>query len=607
MLLFSNLFKKPSTITLLVSSSNGFHLRPAAQLVAHAKKYNSRIEASFGTKRVDAKVLNSLLSLNLSQGDTFTLSSKDKEALESLEKLFISIMSKDKDIEVIEEEKQSFYAKTIKGEILVKGVAIAPLHPYHLEEKYGQNSLSFQDALQMALEELDTLQKEAKHEDESSIFMAQKELLISITKQVGSLKIFEERIAREIASLQGGVMETKIADYKDLHKRIKRHLGYSYNLVLPSHPFILLASDLLPTDIQSLQNSQVEGIVLQNTTPSSHTAILLRASAITSIIVNQEVISPSDSKNVILDATAGAILLKPDEKDIDSAKKRQSSQKKIKQHLYEKRFYKAKTSQGVEINVFANVTDVASAKLAKEEGAEGIGLLRTEFLFTSRQPTLKAQTSAYKQIFSLFSNITVRTLDIGGDKALPYVKLPHENNPFLGIRGIRLLQTHPEIIEEQLHAIFLASKERSIKIMFPMIATVEEFTKAKKFAYSVAKKHKLQIEHIQFGIMIEVPSVLFLLPEFDKVVDFYSIGTNDLTQYLFAMERTHPTLRVDALSPVVFAAIQSIMEQCSKPVSICGELAGEIDAIKPLIQLGVKTLSISPKLTAQTKEEIRNV
>ncbi|HIQ46609.1 MAG TPA: HPr family phosphocarrier protein, partial [Sulfurovum sp.] len=195
----------------------------------------------------------------------------------------------------------------------------------------------------------------------------------------------------------------------------------------------------------------------------------------------------------------------------------------------------------------------------------------------------------------------------GGDKALPYIEIPKENNPFLGIRGVRLFQSHPALLEEQLLAIFKAANGQSIKIMFPMVSTVEEFTEAKTFAQNIAKKHQQAIDTIAFGIMIEVPSVLFLLEAFNEVVDFYSIGSNDLSQYLFAIERTHPTLSVDTHSPVLFSAIEMIVQKVTKPLSICGELAADPLAIEKLLHSGIQTLSVSPKSIAQTKETIRHV
>jgi len=293
--------------------------------------------------------------------------------------------------------------------------------------------------------------------------------------------------------------------------------------------------------------------------------------------------------------------------DMQKAKVLQEQNKKDKAHSASKRFESAQTTQGKTIKVYANVGDVLSAKVAKEEGAEGIGLLRSEFLFKSTKPSLETQTKAYAEIFDSFEDVTVRTLDVGGDKALPYINIPLEDNPFLGVRGVRLFRTHPEILAEQLHAIFVASQGKKVKIMFPMVSTVEEFSKAKTFAKDVAQKHNIDISHIDFGIMIEVPSTLFLIEAFNEMVDFYSIGTNDLTQYLFAVERTHHLLKVDALSPVVFSALQSVVTQANKPVSICGELAANTNAIDKLVNLGLTTLSVNPKSIAQTKETIRHV
>jgi phosphocarrier protein FPr len=314
----------------------------------------------------------------------------------------------------------------------------------------------------------------------------------------------------------------------------------------------------------------------------------------------------TEGVTIILDTHSGLLITNPTEEDLHKAEERREKDTAQREIASSKRFEAATTKKGKSIKVLANVTDVSSAVQAKEEGAEGIGLLRTEFLFKEEKPTLEMQIDAYTKIFSHFNEITVRTLDVGGDKALPYISLPKESNPFLGIRGIRLFQTHPQIIEEQLHAIFEASKNKPLKIMFPMVSTVNEFNEAKTFAKKIAKKHQLNIKHIQFGIMIEVPSALFLIESFNDVVDFYSIGTNDLAQYLFAIERTHPILKIDETSPVLFDAIDTIVKKADKPVSICGELAGKSEAIPKLLNLGIETLSVSSAQIAQTKEEIRN-
>jgi len=253
------------------------------------------------------------------------------------------------------------------------------------------------------------------------------------------------------------------------------------------------------------------------------------------------------------------------------------------------------------------VTDVASAKEAKEFGADGIGLLRTEFLFKEKKPTLKEQIDAYRKIFDIFDDITVRTLDIGGDKSLPYISIPKEDNPFLGLRGIRFSLYEKRLFKEQLLAIFQAHNGKDIKVMFPMVSQREEFIEAKKIALDVAKENSIDIDNIQFGIMLEVPSVILAIKIFDKEVDFYSIGTNDLTQYLFAIERTHNILKVNPISPILISALKIIKDTAKKPVSICGELAGIDEAIKILINIGYDKLSVSSKLVPHVKSKIRSL
>jgi len=438
----------------------------------------------------------------------------------------------------------------------------------------------------------------------ANIYLAQKELLASLQTNTETLLVLEELIEKKSTALLGTKLEAKISDYSDILQRVQRHLGLEREALFPKIPFILLADDLLPSQIEKLSQTKVKGVVLKETSINSHTAILLRGAGIPSLIAETAMVTEQTS--TILDAHSGLLVTNPTEEDLHKAEERRKKDTTQREVASSKRFETAMTKKGKSIKVLANITDVPSATRAKEEGAEGIGLLRTEFLFKEKKPTLAMQIDAYEKIFAYFDEITLRTLDVGGDKALPYIDLPKENNPFLGIRGIRLFQTHPQIIEEQLHAIFKASKHKPLKIMFPMVSAVDEFNEAKIFAKKVAQKHHLSIDHIQFGIMIEVPSTLFLIESFNAVVDFYSIGTNDLAQYLFAIERTHPVLKIDESSSVLFDAIDTIIKKADKPISICGELAGKSEAIPKLLNLGIEILSVSSAQIAQTKEEIRN-
>jgi len=604
MQLFKNLFSKPLSTQLKVTSSNGFHLRPVAQFTTLAKSFGCEVTASFKGKRVDAKRVNALLSLSLEKQDTFMLSTQGKEAqkaLDALQTLFETLMHDDVEVVEIQKETANYTGEVLGGDIIAKGVAIAPATVYKTETVTHNNSLTFEEAVTHTLDDLEHRYNTHKKSNNADIYLAQKALLSTLAEKCNTLECLETEVEKESHALQGTKLAAKTADYQDILKQVKTQLGVEIKPLFPEHNFILLADDLLPSDIAQLANTPVQGVILKETSINSHTSILLRASGIASLVADTSQV-PLD-KEVILDATAGVVVLSPDEKDIEKAKTLQAQ----KTHDASKRFESALTTQGQQIKVLANVGDVVSAKVAKEEGAEGIGLLRSEFLFKSVKPTLQAQTHAFKEIFDTFDDITVRTLDVGGDKALPYIDIPLESNPFLGVRGVRLFRTHPEILQEQLQAIFLASEGKKIKIMFPMVSTVEEFNKAKRFAQDVADKYKIDISHIDFGIMIEVPSTLFLIEAFNEVVDFYSIGTNDLTQYLFAIERTHPLLKADELSPVVFSALGSVVTKATKPISICGELAANTDAIEKLIHLGLTTLSVNPKSIAQTKETIRNV
>ncbi len=608
MSLFKNLFSKPLSTQLTVTSNNGFHLRPVAQFSSLAKSFSCQITATFKNRTVDTKSVNTLLSLSLERGDTFTLVAKGKkadEALEKLQLLFETLMTDDQEIKQIEKTAYSYESSVLEGEIICGSIAVASTYTYRTQEVQHKSNTDFKEALYASLNELDVLYSTQKENENATIYLAQKELLASLGEKSQTLPELEQHIEEESKKLLGTKLDSKRSDYQDILQRVKKHLGLEIKATFPDKPFILLCNDLLPSDIDHLLQTKVEGVILKETSINSHTAILLRAAGICSLIADTQ--SLVENETIILDTHAGVVVQHPSSDDMKKARVRLEKDHAQKALSATKRFESATTQKGRHIKVFANVADISSAKTAKEEGAEGIGLLRSEFLFKAVKPSLEKQQQSYQEIFDMFDDITVRTLDVGGDKALSYVQIPAEENPFLGIRGVRLFDTHPELLEEQLHAIFLAAGNKSVKIMFPMVSSVEEFIQTKAFAQSVAEKYQLDISHLHFGIMIEVPSVLFLLESFNDVVDFYSIGTNDLTQYLFAIERTHPLLKADELSPAVFSAIENILNKATKPVSICGELATNKHAIPKLLDLGMGTLSVSPKSIAQIKEEIRNV
>jgi len=615
----TKLFKKEKSITstLTITSFNGFHLRPIAKFVNEVKKYDANITLYAKEQRVMATQVPKILSLSLEKNETFTLECLGKEAQtasDELSEFFKQLMQDDKEIEIIEQEEEKYETSSYEGEIIAKGVGIAPLIAYELHESSEgrhHSGLSLQEALHTSRQDLNQLYEDNKHnKNEAQIFLAQKELIS--TPDFDNLKEnaldFRKHIEQEIEKLKGGKFESRIADYLDVRQRVLSHLGIMTRLKLPSTPYLFLADNLLPSDIAKLEKTPIEGVILQKGTRTSHAAILLRSANIPSVIINQEIPLVA---HAILDASSGQLMVDPSPADTKRAKQKKKEFREKNQKSYEKRFKETKTRQGNTIKVLANVTDLLSVKEAKEQGADGIGLLRTEFLFKEQKPSITEQTNSYIKIFEYFDEVTIRTLDIGGDKSLPYVEIQKEDNPFLGIRGIRFSLQEETLFKEQLLAIFKAVKSNSsqrkiIKIMFPMISTPEEFIEAKKIASDVAKEHKLKTKNIKFGIMLEVPSVIFALSQFDQLVDFYSIGTNDLSQYLFAIERTHPTLKVDPTSPMLMNALKMIIEGTNKPLTICGELAGLEEVTEELITMGYEQLSVSGKLIPNIKERIRH-
>ena len=618
--LLKKIFKKKETpflTTLTITSENGLHLRPIARFVNEIKEFsNTEVTIIAHNQEVLATQVPKVLSLSLEKGEKFTLKCVGEEAMEAsayLSDFFTTMMNND----IVEKEilqiQESYEALTIKGKTIAKGIAIAPLAPYETRRvsQTKDTGLTIKDAIRRTKEELYDLYQANKTKHEAQIFLAQKELISSdiFRYECPTVRKFLEIIKEEVSRLENTRFASRIPDYRDVEQRVLKHLGMTSIVEVPSQPYILLADDLLPSEVMKLQNTLIEGVILQQGTPTSHASILLRSFAIPSMIINTPL---NAHKRAILDANSGNLILQPTQNDLRKAIEKQNIFRKEQKEGYRKRFEVSKTTTDKVIKVFANISDLPSAQEAKEEGADGIGLLRTEFLFKEEKPTEQEQVHVYQKIFELFNTLTIRTLDIGGDKSLPYINIPHENNPFLGIRGIRFSLQEQTLFREQLLAIYQAillvmPAPKTFKIMFPMISTVQEFNQAKEIALEVAKQHNINLNTIQFGMMIEVPSVIFALKEFNQVVDFYSIGTNDLTQYLFAIERTHPTLHADATSPMLMSALKMIIEQVDKPISICGELAGLDEVTEELIEMGYDNLSVSAKLIPSLKERIRHV
>ncbi len=597
-----NLFIKTYQATVTLNAPHGVHLRPSATMAKIAKEYNCKSILTKGDKQADIKNMNAILALGLEDKDEITLHTSGKNSQEALMALqdFLLTLAGDVESQELTQDWQNinYEGETLRGKSVCSGIAVGV--PYFYEAKHfvdNKTEISFSDAYELSIKELGSLSK-------NDIFIAQKAILESTPHN--SYEEFIANIDEAIVSLKDTANKAKIADYQDIKRRVTKLMQGAKSLVFPKTPFLLIANELLPSDIPTLIKENIQGVIVRDLPPRAHAALLLRSYKIPAISLDITSLELSDT-TMILDGSQGLLVTAPTKGDLSSANNVISAEVSNSASANEKRHEPAVTKSGKYIKVLANITDVASAKEAKEAGCEGIGLLRTEFLFRETKPTFDEQVEAYKSIFCLFDEVTVRTLDVGGDKNLPYLTLQHEENPFLGVRGIRLFGTHLELMEEQLLAILKAKQNGELKIMFPMVATVEEFNYAKGIAHSLAAKHAISLDGVSFGIMVEVPSVLFLIEEFNQVVDFYSIGTNDLAQYLFAVDRTHATLAIDPHSSVLYDAIKYIQDKATKPVSTCGELASNCDAIKRLVHIGIDTLGVTPAMIPTIKARIRDV
>ena len=611
---FSSIFKTNTYRSVIhIESDIGFHLRPAAAFAAEAKKSECRVEVEYRGERVDAKDPQALLALGMEPYEHFDLICSGKNAqvtLTHLETFIASLWEKEKSEQTHRDDTlstdKSVHADTthaIKGISLSKGVAVAPIHRIENDSTNETPMRNFAEACIRLKSELD--RAAARHDTFAKIAEAQRILLESLCETHHDYESFREAVERQCRKLEGSANEAKCGDYRDLLKRLTQIAAYNTESVdYPQTPFILAIDELTPSTTAALP-SQVVGVLTTRTPINGHAAMLLRAASIPALKV--DMLPDTTETVVVLDTTGERLHLEPTERVLQEAQKALQAQTDTAKVAENNRFEAAVTSNGRRIRVYANVNDIASAEAAKEAGAEGIGLLRTEFLCERGIPDMETQVAYYKKIFSYFSEITVRTFDIGGDKPIPGISFPNESNPFLGIRGIRLLRHIPKVFETQLSAIYRAAENKAIRIMFPMVDTPERFEEAKTFALDTAQQHGADISNIRFGMMVEVPSVLFDVARFDAVVDFYSIGTNDLAQYLFAVDRTHPTLSYDPHAPALLHALAYFVSQTAKPVSLCGELAADLEMTQALTELGIEIFSVPPAAVAALKEKIRHV
>jgi phosphocarrier protein FPr len=423
--------------------------------------------------------------------------------------------------------------------------------------------------------------------------------------------------ASAIAALNDPLLAARAADLRDVGKRVLRlMLGLSEKSIsMPTTPVVVVARELSPSDTASFDPERVLGFGIVEGGPTSHIAILARALGIPAIVgVHESMLTLQEKTPVILNGNDGTLTVNPASDVLERAKLAQRRWLEYRRFAQEQAALPAITQDGQRVDVTANAGSIADAAEALNMGADGIGLLRTEFLFLERTtaPSEDEQYSVYRAIAETMKTlpVIVRTLDIGGDKPLPYIQLKPELNPFLGERGIRLCLNRPELFREQLRAILRAAPFGNLRIMFPMVSDIAELRQARALIEEL--RRELDAPPVQIGIMVEVPSAALLADVIAPEIDFFSIGTNDLTQYTLAMDRGNSALAAkhDGLHPAVLRLIAQTIDAAhkhGKRADICGELGSDADAVPILLGLGMDELSVSIPSVPTVKAQVRSL
>lgn len=437
------------------------------------------------------------------------------------------------------------------------------------------------------------------------------------------INIVYEDFAITMENLDTQYFRERASDLRDVSKRIINNLLKinQVDLSLISKDTIIITHDLKPSQTAQINPKNIKGFITEIGGKTSHSAIIARLLEIPAVCGIKDITSKvHDGDIIVIDGETGDVYINPDQSIIEKYKNKINKYKMEKEGLKKYIGRKTQTIDKHEFHLFANVGNRLDVEKALENDCEGIGLFRTEFLYLDRKsfPKEEEQFEEYKYILEAMGDksVIIRTLDIGGDKVLPYLKLEEELNPFLGVRAIRLCLSEIEIFKTQLRALLRASIYGNLKIMFPMIAVIEEFRKAKAIFNEVKEElieNEIRVsEYIELGIMVEIPSVAITSKIFAKEVDFFSIGTNDLIQYTFAADRMNHNLSYlyQPLHPVILTLINSVVKAASENniwVGMCGEMAASKLAQPLLIALGVKELSMSPNSILESRKMISNI
>lgn len=645
-------------LTLTVPNKLGLHARPAAKLVAIVNRYSAETTITKGTKRVNAKSINQVALLGAKQGEAIVIRAAGDGAKAMLAEIQAlaenNFGDRDGELPVATESSVKMVPDDSNGIVYglpaSDGIAIGPFMRYepmlpeieeHCVDSAALEWERLRNAIDAAVAELEQVRKEAEKQvgsAESAIFEAHQLILTDPDLDGNAKRIIEEHCINAEAAwsqavnttvdayeaLDNDYMRARAVDVKDAGQRVLRQLtGVELPPLTFEEPAILVARELSPSDTARMEPKHVLGIVTEIGGATSHSAILARALSIPAIVGADSILEKLAGEQadiIAIDGGSGQVWLDPDAATLEQLQTRQETWLTKQKAAKLAGQQPAITTDGVQFEIAANIGGPHDVSIALSFGAEAVGLFRTEFLFMDRDeaPTEDEQVAAYVAAAQALGerSLIIRTLDVGGDKPISYLNIAKEENPFLGWRAIRYCLDNTELFMTQLRAICRAGVNHNVKVMFPMIATYAELHRAK--ALLGLAMAELDVEgvavnyNMEAGIMIEIPSAVQVADQLAQIADFFSIGTNDLTQYLMAADRGNAKVAdlANALQPAVLRAIKQTIDAGHANgiwVGMCGELAGNPLATPVLVGLGLDELSMSAPAIPQVKQAIREL
>jgi phosphocarrier protein FPr len=637
----------------VVKNAHGLHARPSARLIQESARFKADVTVENVTGRkgpVSARSLSALASLEVRQGQEMRVTATGPDAQKALTAIRVLVESGLGDHVAVESTGKAAASLPGRAQPVAEGIALGPMlfqtdqrvavaqHPAAAPELEVKR---LHAALATARSSLMQQRQRAERfmgADNADIFAAQAMLLDDpalrqraqdlITHHQASAawawhEAFQE-VAARFRAFTDEYMRQRATDIDDIGRRVLLELGVQTQSDLPlNHQGVLVVDDLTPSQASQLQGSLVAGVICLDGGATSHSAILLRAFGLPCIAQARpmlvDVARERKAARVAFDGGTGEIWIDPDEHQMADLIARREHWKAHRLRQLRVANQPAVTTDGHVVEVLANVAQLADAEAAVRHGAEGVGLLRTEFLFLRRAaaPTEEEQVAALAPIAQLSDGrpLVIRTLDAGGDKELTYLGMPPEANPFLGVRGLRVCLRQPALFRTQLRALLRVGVNRQLRVMFPMVSDPTELQEA--IAQMELAHDSLVADRIPHlwpvitGIMVEVPSAAIMADDLARHCDFFSIGTNDLTQYTMAADRGNAELGAfqDALHPAVLLLIQRIVEAAhrhGKRVAVCGEAAGDVPSALVFVGLGVDELSVTPRSIPAIKAAMRS-